>query len=117
MNAAATTHQHTNCLRCGRRISSAKSCATGYGPTCTRKVKAATIAQAASFKPAQVAKAQELIEAGGIIPLRARRIFTVISSDGTHAYKTAPQACTCPAGLKGRFVCYHRIAAHIVTAA
>ncbi|MER7814528.1 DUF6011 domain-containing protein [Streptomyces sp. NPDC096153] len=116
MNAAATT-QHTNCLRCGRKLTSIKSTATGYGPTCTRKVKAAAATHTASFKPALVAKAQELIEQGGIVPLRALRIFTVISSDGASTYKTAPQACTCPAGLKGRFVCYHRIAAHIVAAA
>lgn len=116
MNTTAATH--TNCLRCGRALKSAKSVATGYGPTCTRKVKAAAKTEAVTaFKPAQVAKAVELIEQGGIIPLRARRIFTVISSDGTASYKTAPQACTCPAGLKGRFVCYHRIAAQIVTAA
>jgi hypothetical protein len=118
MNAAATTQQHTNCLRCGRALRSARSTATGYGPTCTRKVRAAARAEVvAQFKPAQVAKAQELIETGAIVPLRARRIFTVISSDGTATYKTAPQACTCPAGLKGRYVCYHRIAAQIVTAA
>jgi hypothetical protein len=117
VNAAATT-EHTNCLRCGRKLTSTKSVATGYGPTCTRKVKAAAKAQViAQHKPHLVAKAAELIEQGGIVPLRARRIFTVISSDGTAAYKTAPQACTCPAGLKGRFVCYHRIAAQIVTAA
>lgn len=118
MNAAATTHQHTNCLRCGRALRSLKSTTSGYGPTCTRKVRESARAEViATHKPAQVAKAVELIEQGGIIPLRARRIFTVISSDGTASYKTAPQACTCPAGLKGRFVCYHRIAAQIVTAA
>jgi hypothetical protein len=118
VNAAATTHQHTHCLRCGRTLTSAKSIATGYGPTCTRKVRESARAQViATYKPAQVAKAEELIEQGGIIPLRARRIFTIISSDGTHTYKTAAQACTCPAGIKGRFVCYHRIAAQIIAAA
>lgn len=117
MNAAAAA-DHTRCLRCHRVLRSAKSVASGYGPTCTRKVRESARAEIiATHKPAQVAKAVELIEQGGIIPLRARRIFTVISSDGTHAYKTAPQACTCPAGVKGRFVCYHRIAAQIVTAA
>lgn len=115
MTAAATT---THCLRCRRVLRSAKSIATGYGPTCTRKVRAAAKTELiTAYKPQQIAKAQELIEQGGIIPLRARHIFTVISSDGTNSYKTAPQACTCPAGLKGKFVCYHRIAAQIVTAA
>jgi hypothetical protein len=116
MNAAATTHQHTNCLRCGRALRSAKSTATGYGPTCTRKVKAAAVTQATSFKPAQIAKAVELIEQGGVIPLR-RNVFRTVSSDGTRSYLTAPQACNCAAGLKGKHMCFHRIAAQIVTAA
>lgn len=112
------TATHTNCLRCGRKLTSAKSVATGYGPTCTRRVKAAAKAQViAAHKPTTVAKAQELIEQGAIVPLRGHRIFTVISSDGTATYKTAAQACTCPAGIKGRFVCYHRVAAQIVAAA
>jgi ribosomal protein L37E len=112
------TSTHTHCLRCGRALKSDKSVATGYGPTCTRKVKAAAKAKViAAHKPTLVAKAEELIEQGGIIPIRARRVFAVISSDGSTTYKTAPQGCTCPAGIKGRFVCYHRIAAEIVAAA
>jgi hypothetical protein len=79
MNAAATTRQHTNCLRCGRRLSSAKSVATGYGPTCTRKVKAAAKAEiVAQHKPQAIAKAEELIEQGGIVPLRV--IFIAATS-------------------------------------
>jgi hypothetical protein len=117
MNAAAATHQHTNCLRCGRRLSSTKSTATGYGPTCTRKVRKSARAEViAQHKPAQVAKAQELIEQGGVIPLR-RNVFRTVSSDGTRTYLTAPQACNCAAGLKGKHMCFHRIAAQIVTAA
>jgi hypothetical protein len=111
-------NEHTNCLRCGRKLTSAKSTAAGYGPTCTRKVKAAAKDKViAQYKPAQVAKAEELIEQGGIIPFRGRRVFTVISSDGSATYKTAPQGCTCPAGIKGRHVCYHRIAAEIIALA
>lgn len=118
MNAAAATHQHANCLRCGRRLSSAKSVATGYGPTCTRKVKAAAQAAAVSaFKPAQIAKAQELIADGGIVAIRDRRIYRTVSSDGTRTYLTAPQACNCAAGLKAKHACFHRIAATILTAA
>lgn len=118
MNAAATTHQHSNCLRCGRRLSSAKSVAAGYGPTCTRKVKAAAKAQVVSqYKPTLVAKAEELIEQGGIIALRGHHVFQVVASNGTDTYKTAPQGCTCAAGVKGKYVCYHRIAAHILSLA
>lgn len=116
MKATATTH--TNCLRCGRALRSAKSTTTGYGPTCTRKVKAAAKAEiVAAHKPAVVAKAEELIEQGGIIPLRGRHVFAVVASNGVDTYKTAPQGCTCPAGVKGRYVCYHRVAAQILSLA
>jgi ribosomal protein L37E len=117
MNAAATTNQHTNCLRCGRALRSLKSVATGYGPTCTRKVRAAAKAQIiATYKPHQIAKAEELIEQGGLIPLRGQ-IYIAVSSDGTQTYKTHRAACTCPAGLKGRYACKHQIAAHILSLA
>lgn len=112
------TTTHTNCLRCGRKITSAKSITNGYGRTCKAKVKAAAQAQAVvAFKPAQIAKAQELIADGGIVAIRARRIFRTVSSDGTRTYLTAPQACNCAAGLKAQHACFHRIAATILTAA
>lgn len=112
-----TTEQH-RCLRCGRALRSAKSVATGYGPTCQRKVREAARAQVvAQYKPQLVAKAEELIEQGGIIALRGRHVFQVVASNGTDTYKTAPQGCTCAAGLKGKHVCYHRIAAHILSLA
>lgn len=112
----ATTN-HTNCLRCGRKLTSAKSIALGYGPTCQRKVREAAKAEIlAQYKPHQVAKAEELIEQGGLIPLRGS-IYLAVSSDGTQTYKTHRAACTCPAGLKGLHACKHRIAAHILSLA
>lgn len=112
MNATAA---HTNCLRCGRALRSTTSTARGYGRTCAAKVRAAAKA-AADFKPATVAKAQELIELGGLVAIRAR-VFRVVASDGLGHYLTAPEACTCKAGLKGIHVCYHRAAAAIMLAA
>jgi hypothetical protein len=113
-----TTTKQTNCLRCGRVLRSAKSIAAGYGPTCGRKIRTATKADAVTaHKPAAIEKARELIEQGGILPLRGRRVFTVISSDGTGTYKTAPSGCTCAAGIKGKYVCYHRVAATILSLA
>jgi hypothetical protein len=113
------TAGHTHCLRCWRPLTSARSIALGYGPTCLRKVKTAALAhtQNGGHKLALVAKATELIEQGGLVPLRARRIFQVVASDGATTYKTAAQACTCPAGLRGQHTCYHRIAAQIIAAA
>ena len=117
MNAAATTHQHTNCLRCGRRLTSTKSCAAGYGLTCSRKVREAAKAEIiATYKPHQIAKAEELIEQGALIPLRAG-IYLAPSSDGERTYKTHRAACSCPAGIKGLHPCKHRIAAHILSLA
>lgn len=95
MNATAT-HQHTNCLRCGRALRSAKSIATDY-------------------KPHQIASARELIADAAIIPLRSV-IFIAVSTDGTETYKTAPTACSCPAGVKGSR-CYHQLAARMLLAA
>lgn len=105
----------TKCHRCGRALRSETSVSRGYGPTCHAKiVKAAKVADA---KPAQVEKALELIELGGIVPIRGRRVFKAVSSDGTKVYRTAPQGCTCAAGLRGRHLCLHRIAASLMIAA
>jgi len=113
MTAAATT-THTNCLRCGRTLRSAKSQATGYGAKCAAKVRH-TPADTSDYKPHQIASAVELIEDGAIIPLRSV-VFIAVSTDGTETYKTAPTACSCPAGLKGSR-CYHQLAARMLLAA
>jgi hypothetical protein len=110
------TPKTCKCLRCGRALRSAASIAAGYGPTCGRKIR--TAAQAAGHKPAQVAKALELIEDGGLVPVKTRhnRVYMVVAANGTDRYLTARQACTCAAGLRGGYGCYHRIAAELVAA-
>lgn len=114
MNAAATTHQHTNCLRCGRVLRSAKSRALGYGTKCAAKVRNAAV-DLTDYKPHQVTSAKELIADGAIVRLRSV-VFIAVSTDGTETYKTAPTACTCPAGIKGSR-CYHQLAARLLLAA
>lgn len=115
MNEAETTQ--TRCTRCGRPLHAAKSIAAGRGPTCARKVRAAARTKAlADYKPAQQAKALELIEQGGMVAIRGRHVFAAVSSDGTRTYKAAPQACTCPAGARGTR-CYHRAAAAVLSLA
>lgn len=105
------------CLRCHRVLRSAKSVSLGYGPTCVRKVREAAKAEVVSqYKPHLVAAAEELIEQGGLVPLR-RGIFLAVSSDGSRNYRTHRAACNCPAGIKGVHVCKHRIAAHILSLA
>ncbi|MFI1728194.1 DUF6011 domain-containing protein [Streptomyces acidicola] len=112
MNAAATTNTH--CLRCGRTLTSARSRSLGYGPTCARHIRRATV-DLRDYKAHQIASARELIEDGAIIPLRSV-VFIAVSTDGTETYKSAPTSCTCPAGLKGSR-CYHSLAARMLLAA
>lgn len=118
MTATQTT---AKCQGCGRVLRAAKSIAIGRGRRCAAKVREAAKAAQLAFKPAQVAKAEELIADGGIVAIRGRRAFRAVSTDGTRTYLTAPQTCTCAAGLKSeradQRVCFHRIAAAILQAA
>jgi hypothetical protein len=107
------------CLRCGRKLTSAKSCAAQVGPTCKAKIAAA--AKAIEAKPAQIAKAIELVELAAIVPLPHRRTgtraFRVVSSRGDATYLSTADHCNCPAGLKGRYGCYHMLTVQLITAA
>lgn len=112
----ASTTTHTHCLRCGRALTSPRSTAAGYGPTCAAKLRAAArVADLADYKPAQLASARELIEDGAIIRIRPT-VFRAVSSDGTETYLAHPTNCTCPGGIKGRR-CYHTAAARMLLAA
>ncbi|MER5559691.1 DUF6011 domain-containing protein [Streptomyces sp. NPDC002506] len=108
------TINYTHCIRCGRHLTSTKSQANGYGPTCARKIRTATV-DTADYKTHQVTSARELIEDGAIVPLRST-VFLAISTDGTETYRSAPTGCTCPAGRKGER-CYHQLAARMLLAA
>jgi excisionase family DNA binding protein len=69
------------------------------------------------WNAAQIDKAHELIEQGGILPSRKRPgMYTAVSSDGSTTYLVHAAACTCPAGLRGR-ACYHRAAVAILRTA
>lgn len=109
----ATTEQ-PRCLHCHRVLRSAKSIALGYGPTCARKIRRAAV-DLSDYKSHQIDSARELIEDGGIIPLRSV-VFLVVSTDGTEIHRTAPTGCNCKAGLKGTR-CYHQLAARMLLAA
>lgn len=116
MNTTQTTAP--KCRRCNRPLRAADSVARGYGRTCGAKIREAAKAKVISqYKPHQVANAQELIEQGALVPLRGRRVFLAVSSDGSQTYRTHRAACTCPAGIKGRYTCKHQIAAHILSLA
>lgn len=109
-----------NCLRCGRKLTGAKSVTAGMGRTCAAKVKAAAnVINLDHFKDAKGAadRAAQLIADAGIVPTRHAGQYIATSSDGqkTYAVDTVDRSCTCPAGLAGR-ACYHLVAADIITA-
>ena len=106
----------TNCLRCGRTLTSAKSINDGMGRACKAKVAAAAqTADLAEYKPVQVAKAVEVIEQGGIVPTSRVALYLAVSSDGTVNYLVdqIEHSCTCKAGQRG-IRCYHLAAADIL---
>lgn len=106
----------TNCRRCHALLTDPRRVAKGIGRHCEREERREQAVKAAGFKPAAVEKARQLIADRGIVPVRGRRVFAVVSSDGTGRYLTAPQTCNCPAGLKARHACYHRAAATMLAA-
>ena len=107
----------TRCTRCNRRITAKASVVRGYGKGCAAKIKAAEkLADLAAFTASQLDAARELITDLAIIPLRARRVWLAVSSDGTRVYRTANEACSCPAGIRS-VRCLHRAAVAILNAA
>lgn len=104
------------CTRCHATLTSPRSVARRLGPTCARLARQEAAAIAAGFKPQAIEKARQLIADHGIVPVRGRRVFQVVASNGTDRYLTSPQACNCAAGLRGRYACYHRAAAAILAA-
>lgn len=78
------------------------------------------IAKAAGFTTAQAAAATELIEDGGIHPLRGR-IWLTVSTDGTRVHRSTADRCTCPDGIKAHTAdhrpCYHTLAVRALLAA
>jgi hypothetical protein len=112
MNEVAATE--ARCLRCGRKLTAAKSVAAKYGKGCGAKIRAAAVAEArADFSADQQAKADELIRDGGLVPTSRAGVYRAASSDGTASYLVHAATCSCPAGLRGRR-CYHQLAARIV---
>jgi hypothetical protein len=116
MHQQDATHT-AKCLRCGRTLRSAKSVSRSYGAWCAAKIRAAALAEAVKgFAAAQVEKARELIELGGLVPVRAG-IFRAVSSRGDGSYLTHPATCSCAAAKRGKATpCYHSLAARIVVA-
>ena len=117
MSAPDTTTHPARCLKCRRILR--KPSPDGLGPKCRRMVRrTARLNPPAAYKPCQIAKAVELLEMGAMVPLRANRVFLVVSEDGTEIHRTAATGqCNCPAGLRSTSLCYHGAAAHLLATA
>lgn len=112
----------TTCTRCGRTLTSPASVARRMGRGCAAIVREATTSAVDLVKPDTLAKAVEDIEDGALIDTRrttstGRRIYAVVSSDGSHTYLATPgSACTCRAGHLGH-TCRHTVAAALLSVA
>jgi Family of unknown function (DUF6011)/SWIM zinc finger len=112
------TAGRVTCQDCGRTLRAARSRALGRGPTCRAKIRRAAQAAQTDVKPEQLAKAVELIDDGGIVPVSRPGVYAATSSDGTTIYvaNLNDGTCTCKAGQHGRY-CYHLLAASILRTA
>jgi hypothetical protein len=94
----ATETREVRCQRpgCGRKLTSAKSRAAGYGPTCVRKMSAALD----GLSDQQVDEAAEIAEAGGVRPTSREGVWGVASADWAAEYRTmADGHCNCRHGV------------------
>lgn len=104
------------CVECKRPLRSAESVARRYGRVCGAKIAARAAAlKTQGVTAAALDKAVELIADGGVVPVKGRTVFRMVSTDGQKRYLTHQSACTCPAGTKGRHLCYHRVAAMVLS--
>ena len=119
MASTENTAQHeARCLApgCGRKLTSAKSVAAGYGRACLRKISQAQLDEAREgFTADQQAKADELIRDGGILA-QAPGLYVAVSGKGDAHYATDGRSCTCAAGARDRR-CYHQLAARVLAIA
>jgi excisionase family DNA binding protein len=69
------------------------------------------------WKPAQLDKAREAIAERAILPTSRPGLYTAVSSDGSTTYLVHACGCTCPAGQRGRYQCYHRAAVVLLQSA
>jgi hypothetical protein len=102
----------TSCLRpgCGRRLRSARSVAAGYSLRCERLERAERTEQAlrivtAPYSGRQVDDASALIASGKQTRTSRPGPWATESSDGTTAYLTSANGCTCPSRKPCKHMC------------
>lgn len=109
---ATETATIARCAGCGRKLTSAQSIARGFGPTCYRRISAATKAIALVTKPKAMEAATEILRKGMIRKIEAD-VYSVLSSDMHTTYYVDHGVCGCPAGSHGR-QCKHVVARDVM---
>lgn len=107
----ATTAAHTNCGRCGRRLTDPKSRAAGYGPVCLARVKS----QTAHYDIDQTVRAVALTRSGEMtrVPGRPEVLYRIERAPYLVHWTTVTE-CTCE-GFQARGDCYHIEAVRIAS--
>jgi len=106
------------CIRCGRKLTSRKSIADGFGRECGRKVRASLVAVEQNYSRMQIVKALDLIAARRIERDHAATVglFYVVCGSNASKYYATPRGCTCKAAEHGRR-CYHLAAVEMLSGA
>lgn len=96
-----------------RRAQQGKLTATKTGGRWAITLTAPTLTD---YKPTQVDRARDAIAERAILPTSRPGMYTAVSSDGATTYLTHRAGCTCPAGQRGRHLCWHRAAVALLDA-
>jgi hypothetical protein len=113
-NTAQTPAAEARCLRCGRKLTSAKSVAAKFGKGCAAKIRQAARETALEgLNEKQRDKALEIVADGGAVPSNREGVWHVTSGDGSQAYLTTRDGhCNCRWGLR-RVSAETKVCAHV----
>lgn len=101
-NAAETPAGTARCLRCGRRLKSARSVAASYGPGCRARIRREAREHALDgLNDRQRDKALEVVSDGGVVRSGHKGVWLVASGDGSQVYRaTVNGNCSCAWGVR-----------------
>lgn len=106
-------HLHTNCIRCGRKLTAEVSQRRGFGPKCARTVKAARFVTEQSYSAAQMAKVDDAIARSLVARTDTPTVFQITSGSNRY-YPTTTGRCDCKAAEFGR-ACWHLAVATVAS--
>jgi hypothetical protein len=101
MTTTDTSHE-ARCLRCGRKLSAAKSVAASFGPGCLAAIRREAREHALDGLTAkQAAEATEIVADGGVVPSAHKGVWLAASGDGSQVYRATPGGqCNCKWGMR-----------------